>query len=137
MLSLTTSENSKSMLPNIQRLDLSNNKISGVWSWNMGNDAMWNRFHGTISQTFLKGNAIKNLDFNGCSKIKSLFMSLRIIDLAHNDFDGDLPEMYLRSLKAIMNIDERNMTRKYIGDSYYQDSITVTTKGLEVELLKS
>ena len=44
--------------------------------------------------------------------------------------------MFLRSLKAIMNIDERNMIRKYMGNSYYQDSIIVTTKGLEVELLK-
>eukprot|EP00261_Vitis_vinifera_P002840 XP_002267388.2 PREDICTED: receptor-like protein 12 [Vitis vinifera] len=289
MLSLITSGNSNSILPYIERLDLSNNKISGIWSWNMGKDTLlylnlsyniisgfemlpWknmhildlhsnllqgplpippnstfffsvshnklsgeisplickvssmgvldlssnnlsgmlphclgnfskdlsvlnlrrNRFHGTIPQTFLKGNAIRNLDFNdnqleglvprsliiyrklevldlgnnkindtfphwlrtlpelqvlvlrsnsfhghiGFSKIKSPFMSLRIIDLAHNDFEGDLPEMYLRSLKAIMNIDEGNMARKYMGEYYYQDSITVTTKGLDVELVK-
>ena len=72
----------------------------------------------------------------GFSKIKSPFMSLRIIDLAHNDLKGDLPEMYLRSLKAIMNIDEGNMTREYIGDGYYQDSMVVTIKGSEIEFVK-
>ncbi|XP_019071934.1 receptor-like protein 33 [Vitis vinifera] len=151
-----------------------------------------NRFHGNIPQTFLKGNAIRDLDFNDnqldglvprsliiCrklevldlgnnkindtfphwlgtlsklqvlvlrsnsfhghirhSKIKSPFMSLRIIDLAHNDFEGDLPELYLRSLKAIMNVNEGNMTRKYMGNNYYQDSIMVTIKGLEIEFVK-
>ncbi|CBI32933.3 unnamed protein product, partial [Vitis vinifera] len=232
----------------IESIDLSNNKISGVWSWNMGKDTLWylnlsynsisgggisplickvssirvldlssnnlsgmlphclgnfskdlsvlnlrrNRFHGTIPQSFLKGNVIRNLDFNdnrleglvprsliicrklevlnlgnnkindtfphwlgtlpelqvlvlrsnsfhghiGCSKLKSPFMSLRIIDLAHNDFEGDLPEMYLRSLKVTMNVDEDNMTRKYMGGNYYEDSVMVTIKGLEIEFVK-
>ena len=289
MLSLTMSNNFKSMLPSIQWLDLSNNNISGIWTWNVGKDTLlslnlsynsisgfemfpWknmrildlrsnllqgplptppnstlffsvshnklsreisplickvssmivldlsynnlsgmvphclgnfskdlsvlnlrrNQFHGTIPQTFFKGNSIKTLDFNGnqleglvprsliiCrelevldlgnnkindtfahwlgalpklqvlvlrsnrfhghigfSKIKSPFMSLRIIDLAHNDFEGDLPEMYLRSLKATMNVDEGNMTRSYMGNGYYQDSMTVTIKGLEIEFVK-
>ena len=72
----------------------------------------------------------------GFSKIKSPFMSLRIIDLAYNDFEGDLPEIYLRSLKATMNIDEGNMTRKYMGDDNYQDSMMVTIKWLEIEFVK-
>ena len=63
-------------------------------------------------------------------------MSLRIIDLVHNDFKGDLPKMYLRSLKATMNVDEGNMTRKYMGRSYYQDFMMVTIKGLEIEFVK-
>ncbi|KAJ9676370.1 hypothetical protein PVL29_025074 [Vitis rotundifolia] len=181
-------------------LDLSNNNLSGMLPHCLGNFSKYlsvlnlrrNRFHGIIPQTFLKGNAIRNLDFNdnqlegpvprsliicrklevldlgnneindtfphwlgtllelqvlvlrsnsfhghiGHSKIKSPFMSLRIIDLAHNDFEGDLPEMYLRSLKATMNVDERNMTRKYMGNSYYQDSVMVTIKGLEIEFVK-
>ncbi|KAL6315429.1 hypothetical protein AAG906_000544 [Vitis piasezkii] len=181
-------------------LDLSDNNLSGMLPLCLGNFSKYlsvlnlgrNQFHGIIPQTFLKGNAIRNLDFNGnqlegslprsliicrklevldlgnnkindtfphwlgtlpelqvlvlrsnsfhghigCSKIKSPFMSLRIIDLAYNDFEGDLPEMYLRSLKATMNVDEGNMTRKYMGDSYYQDSVMVTIKGLEIEFVK-
>ena len=289
MLSLTMPVHSNSMLPYIESIDLSNNNISGMLSWNMGNDTLrylnlsynsisgfemlpWscmetldlhsnllqgplptppnstsffsishnklsgeisplickvssmkildlshnnfggmlphclgnfskdlsvlnlrrNQFHGIIPQTFLKGNSIRTLDFNnnqleglvprsliicrelevldlgsnkindtfphwlgalpklqvlvlcsnrfhgyiGFSKIKSPFTSLRIIDLAHNDFEGDLPEMYLRNLKAIMNVDEGNMTRKYMGNDYYQDSIMVTIKGLELEFVK-
>ena len=289
MLSLTMSVHSNSMLPNIQTLDLSHNNISGMFSWNVGKDTLYNmilsynsisgfemlpwssmntldlhsnllqgplptppnstfffsvsrnklsgeisplickassmgvldlshnnfggmlphclgtfskdlfvlnlrrnQFHGIIPQTFLKGNSIRTLNFNGnqleglvpqsliiCrelevldlgnnqindtfphwlgalpklqvlvlrsnhfhgyigfSKIKSPFMSLRIIDLAHNDFEGDLPEMYLRSLKAIMNIDEGNMTREYMGDNIYQNSIVMTIKGSEIEFVK-
>ena len=111
----------------LEVLDLGNNKINDTFP----------HWLGTLPELqvlVLHSNSFH--DRIGCSKIKSLFMSLRIIDLAHNDFDGDLPEMYLRSLKAIMNIDEGNITRKYMGEYYYQDSITVTTKGLEIELVK-
>ncbi|KAL6347329.1 hypothetical protein AAG906_016771 [Vitis piasezkii] len=184
----------------IRVLDLSSNNLSGMLPHCLGNfskdlsvlNLRRNRFHGTIPQSFLKGNVIRNLDFNdnrleglvprsliicrklevlnlgnnkindtfphwlgtlpelqvlvlrsnsfhghiGCSKLKSPFMSLRIIDLAHNDFEGDLPEMYLRSLKVTMNVDEDNMTRKYMGGNYYQDSVMVTIKGLEIEFVK-
>ena len=185
---------------NIGVLDLSYNNLSGRLPHCLGNfsydlsvlNLRRNRFYGPIPPTFLKGNIIKNLDFNsnqlegpiprsliicrklevldlrnnkmndtfahwwgtlpqlqvlilrsnsfhahiGFSKIKSPYVNLRIIDLTHNDFEGDLPEMYLRNLKATINIDESNMTRKYMGEYYYQDSITVTTKGLEIELVK-
>ena len=289
MLSLTMSVHSNSMLPNIEFVDLSNNIISGIWTWNMGKYTLYhlnlsynsvsgfemqpwksmqildlhsnllqgplptppnstffflvshnklsgeisplickassmgvldlshnnlggmfphclgnfskdlsvlnlrrNQFHGIIPQTFLKGNSFRTLDFNsnqleglvprsliickelevlnlgnnkindtiphwlgalpelqvlvlrsnhfhgqiGFSKFKSPFMSLRIIDLAYNDFEGDLLEIYLRSLKATMNIDEGNMTRKYMGDDNYQDSMMVTIKGLDIEFVK-
>ena len=181
-------------------LDLSHNNFGGMLPHCLGNfgkhlfvlNLRRNQFHGTIPQTFLKGNSIKTLDFNGnqleglvprslfiCkelevlnlgnnkindtfphwlgalpklqvlvlrsnhfhgqigfSKIKSPFMSLRIIDLAHNDFEGDLPEIYLRNLKATMNIDEGNMTREYMGDDNCQDSMMVTIKGSEIEFVK-
>ena len=181
-------------------LELSHNNFGGMLPHCLGNfskdlfdlNLRRNQFHGIIPQTFLKGNSIRTLDFNGnqlegqvpqslinCrelevldlgnnkindtfphwlgalpklqvlvlrsnhfhghigfSKIKSPFMSLRIIDLAHNEFEGDVPEMYLRSLKAIMNIDEGNVTRRYMGDNYYEDSTVVTIKGLEMEFVK-
>ena len=63
-------------------------------------------------------------------------MSLRIIDLSHNDFEGDLPKMYLRSLKVTMNVDEGNMTRKYMRGNYYQDFVMMTIKGLKIEFVK-
>ena len=111
----------------LEVLDLGNNKINDMFPHWLGALPKLqvlvlrsNRFHGHI----------------GFSKIISPFMSLRIIDLAHNDFEGDLPEIYLRSLKATMNIDEGNMTREYIGDDNYQDSMMVTIKGSEIEFVK-
>ena len=111
----------------LEVLDLGNNKINDAFPHWLGALPKLqvlvlrsNRFHGHI----------------GFSKIISPFMSLRIIDLAHNDFEGDLPEMYFKSLKAIMNIDEGNTTREYIGEYYYQDSMMVTIKGLDLEFVK-
>ena len=111
----------------LEVLNLGNNKINDTFPHWLGALPKLqvlvlrsNHFHGQI----------------GFSKIKSPFMSLRIIDLAHNDFEGDLPEIYLRSLKATMNIDEGNMTRKYMGDDNYQDSMMVTIKGSEIEFVK-
>ena len=111
----------------LEVLNLGNNKINDTfphWLGALPNLQVLvlrsNHFHGQI----------------GFSKIKSPFMSLRIIDLAHNDFEGDLPEIYLRSLKATMNIDEGNMTREYMGDDNYQDSMMVTIKGSEIEFVK-
>ena len=111
----------------LEVLDLGNNKINGTFPHWLGALSKLqvlvlrsNRFHGHI----------------GFSKIISPFMSLRIIDLAHNDFEGDLLEMYFKSLKAIMNIDEGNISREYIGEYYYQDSMMVTIKGLDLEFVK-
>ena len=52
--------------------DLTSNNLSGMLPHCLGNcnkdlsvlNLRRNRFHGTIPQTFLKGNAIRNLDFN-------------------------------------------------------------------------
>ena len=111
----------------LEVLDLGNNKINDMFPHWLGALPKLqvlvlrsNRFHGHI----------------GFSKIISPFMSLRIIDLAHNDFKGDLPEMYFKSLKAMMNIDEGNTTREYIGEYYYEDSMMVTIKGLDLEFVK-
>ena len=111
----------------LEVLNLGNNKINDTFPHWLGALPKLqvlvlrsNRFHGHI----------------GFSKFISPFMSLRIIDLAHNDFEGDLPEMYFKSLKATMNIDEGNITREYIGEYYYQDSMMVTIKGLEIEFVK-
>ena len=110
------------MCRELEVLDLGNNKINDTFPHWLG---ALPKLHILI---------LRSNQFHvhiGVSKIKSPFMSLRIIDLAHNDFEDDLPEMYLRSLKATMNIDEGKMTREYMGDAYYQDSTVVKIKGLE------
>ncbi|XVF65295.1 hypothetical protein PTKIN_Ptkin09bG0236800 [Pterospermum kingtungense] len=74
-----------------------------------------NRFYGAIR--FFK---------NGIS-----FPMLRILDLASKDFSGELSGEFFQCLKAMMVMtDEDKANRKYIGDSYYQDSVTIVNKGL-------
>ena len=111
----------------LEVLDLGNNKINYTF-------AHWLGALPKLQVLVLRSSHF--LGHIGFSKIKSPFMSLRIIDLAHNDFEGDLLEIYLRSLKATMNIDEGNMTREYMGDDIYQDSMMVTIKGSEFEFVK-
>ncbi|CAL5394615.1 unnamed protein product [Camellia sinensis] len=80
----------------------------------------FNRFHGHI----------------GTSKTKDKhpFPKLRIIDISCNEFTGLLPTNYIKQFRAMMNVDEHEMKLKYMGDSYYQDSVVVMIKGYEIEL---
>ncbi|PON94089.1 LRR domain containing protein, partial [Trema orientale] len=77
-----------------------------------------NKFHGTI----------------GNPRIKFSFPQLRIMDLSYNEFNGALPTKYFESFQAMMNAERVRM--KYMGERYYQDSVLVTMKGLNVELVK-
>ncbi|KAA8537353.1 hypothetical protein F0562_026960 [Nyssa sinensis] len=80
-----------------------------------------NKFHGPIIST---------------SNEKFPFPKLRIIDLSHNEFTGLLPKRYLEGLRAMMNIDKEKMELRYMGGRYYADSVTVTIKGQEIELVR-
>ncbi|KAL7249438.1 hypothetical protein ACSBR1_011599 [Camellia fascicularis] len=181
-------------------LDLSNNSLSGWIPQCLGNLSNFlsvlnlgnNRFRGTFTTTFTKGNVLRNLNLNrnqiegqvsrsllnckhlevldlGKSKIndtfphwlgtlrnlqvlvlrfnrfhghigtsktkgKHPFPKLRIIDISCNEFTGLLPTNYIKQFGAIINVDEHEMKLKYIGDSYYQDSVVVVIKGYEIEL---
>ena len=76
MLSLTTFGNSNSILPNIHSLDLSNNKISGILSWNMGNDTL----------------QYLNLSYNSICEFEMLsWKNIKILDLHFNQLQGPLP----------------------------------------------
>ncbi|KAF3453338.1 hypothetical protein FNV43_RR03778 [Rhamnella rubrinervis] len=68
----------------------------------------------------------------GDPKISSPFPKLRIIDVSHNNFDGPLPQKYIE--KAVMNISYHNAP-KYMGELYYRDSVQVTIKDLQIELV--
>ncbi|KAK6778065.1 hypothetical protein RDI58_024783 [Solanum bulbocastanum] len=69
---------------------------------------------------------------------ENMFLQLRIIDLAYNAFTGNLPTSMFKCLKAMKIIDQTMKAPIYLGEnSYYQDSITVATKGLELELVRS
>ena len=72
----------------------------------------------------------------GNPKTKFPFPNLRIIDLSQNEFHGHLPTNLFKYLKAMMNASVNKGELKYMGDDYYQDSVTVAMKGFFIELVK-
>ncbi|PHU25205.1 hypothetical protein BC332_03537 [Capsicum chinense] len=70
------------------------------------------------------------------SRNGSIFPELRIIDLSYNAFPGNIPTSMFQFLKAMRKIDKIIKSPRYLGDGYYQDSMTITTKGLDLELVR-
>uniref|UniRef100_M1A3S1 Hcr2-0A n=1 Tax=Solanum tuberosum TaxID=4113 RepID=M1A3S1_SOLTU len=70
------------------------------------------------------------------SRIENMFPELRIIDLSYNAFSGNLPSNLFQHLKAMRTTDPSMEASKYGGDSYYQDSIAVVSKGYEREVVR-
>ncbi|XP_050275163.1 receptor like protein 27-like [Quercus robur] len=67
------------------------------------------------------------------------FSKLHVIDLSHNNFSGMLPSKYFNTWNAMQLAPEKsNPKREYMRDrsGYYEDSIRVTNKGMEMELVK-
>ncbi|XP_040945341.1 receptor-like protein 48 [Gossypium hirsutum] len=76
-----------------------------------------NRFYGTISKIDTERG----------------FPKLRILDVASNNFSGDLSIEFLQSLKAMADMtNDEKAKLDYIGESYYQDSVTIVNKGVEM-----
>ncbi|KAK4725717.1 hypothetical protein R3W88_030634 [Solanum pinnatisectum] len=67
--------------------------------------------------------------------IENIFPNLRMLDLSSNAFTENLPTGLFQHLKAMRTIDpsKKAPTRRY---RYYQDSIVVVTKGLELEVVR-
>ncbi|TYG78047.1 hypothetical protein ES288_D02G026000v1 [Gossypium darwinii] len=76
-----------------------------------------NRFYSTITKFDMKHG----------------FPELRILAIASNNFSGDLSIEFLQSLKAMMQLTNDDKAKlDYIGESYYQDSVTFFNKGIEL-----
>ncbi|XP_052888088.1 receptor-like protein 7 [Gossypium arboreum] len=82
-----------------------------------------NRFYGSLRHSIASSN----------------FFSLEIIDLSGNEFTGTLPTRFFGNLRAMKNKPiERPPDLSIMSDdiTYYQISVNVTTKKLELELTK-
>ncbi|KAJ1419317.1 Leucine-rich repeat [Sesbania bispinosa] len=87
-----------------------------------------NKFHGPI----------------GCPKANGTWHMLQIVDLAFNNFSGELPGRSFTRWEAMMSAEnqaesEVNHIRfevLQLSKLYYQDSVTVTSKGQQMELVK-
>ncbi|KAM6574164.1 hypothetical protein CsatA_022491 [Cannabis sativa] len=116
----------------LEVLDLGNNYISGDFPCMLKNIS-------TLRVLVLRSNRFKG--GIGCHNNTGNWINLQIIDLAHNKFSGALSRHVLRRWKA-MSVDDamlRNLQFKFLelsASRYYQDSVTVTLKGLELKLQK-
>ncbi|XP_019059332.1 PREDICTED: LRR receptor-like serine/threonine-protein kinase FLS2 [Tarenaya hassleriana] len=141
----------------IETLDLSSNRIRGQVPRSLANCSkleVLNIGHNQINDTFpchlknistLRVVVLKSNNFSGpidCSGDHSPWPMLQIVDLAMNKFTGELKQDCLMKWKAMMG--DANATTSYLrfdflqfsGFSYYQDSVTYTSKGQELELSK-
>ncbi|KAL4598226.1 hypothetical protein ACB092_11G045600 [Castanea dentata] len=111
----------------LEVLDLGNNKISGNFP------------HWLESLPELRVLVLRSNKFHGAianPKTKFPFPNLRIIDLSHNEFHGLLPTKYFNHFKAMISMNANNGKLKYMGESYYHDSVMVTMKGFYIEMVK-
>ena len=122
---------------NLEVFDIGNNEISDVFPCYLASISKLrvlilrsNKFYGPI---------------NNCRRSRSNFLwpILQIVDLASNEFTGKIPRKFFSTWKAML--DEEDKARSMLnylqfsshyGQLYYQDRITVTSKGLAIELVK-
>ncbi|RDX84880.1 Receptor-like protein 12, partial [Mucuna pruriens] len=91
---------------------------------------------------------LRNNKFQGslrCSKANKTWEMLQIVDIAFNNFSGELQGKYFTSWKRNIMHDEDQAGSKFIEkffyksddeSLYYQDSVTVINKGQQQELVK-
>uniref|UniRef100_A0A2N9G6A4 Leucine-rich repeat-containing N-terminal plant-type domain-containing protein n=1 Tax=Fagus sylvatica TaxID=28930 RepID=A0A2N9G6A4_FAGSY len=117
---------------NLEVFDIGNNHIKDAFPCYLSNISRLrvlvlrsNKFHGAI----------------GCKGPNATWPMLQIVDLASNSFTGQLRRESLSAWKAMM--DETPSKLSYLkfdilqlNPFYYHDVITVTFKGLDIELVK-
>jgi Leucine-rich repeat (LRR) protein len=109
----------------LEVLDLGNNKLQDTFP-------NWLESLPKLQVLILRSN--KFYGEIGIPETKFPFQKLRIMDLSYNRFSGLLPTKYFEHLRAIINSQEHEL--KYMGEGYYQDTVVVTIKGFEIEMVK-
>ncbi|KAJ0513062.1 putative leucine-rich repeat-containing, plant-type, leucine-rich repeat domain superfamily [Helianthus annuus] len=120
----------------LEVLNLGKNKINDTYPCSLSKNANLrvlvlrsNRLHGSV--------ACGQTQHNNWSK-------LQIVDISSNYLDGEIPKNCFRQWAAMMNDDNGDPPKKkhlsftvlQLSNYYYQDTVTVTVKGLELELVK-
>ncbi|GKC01856.1 receptor-like protein 12 [Tanacetum coccineum] len=120
----------------LEVLNLGNNKINDTYPCSLGNI------------TNLRVLVLRNNLFHGSVRCPpnqhNNWSQLQIVDIACNDFSGDIPGNCFLQWGAMMNDDNRNPTSQkhltfqvlQLSGVYYQDTVTVTVKGFDLELMK-
>nr|XP_011465928.1 PREDICTED: receptor-like protein 12 isoform X2 [Fragaria vesca subsp. vesca] len=122
--------------PQLQVLNVGKNQITGPFPCFL-------KIISTLHVIVLRSN--KFYGGVGCPKTNGTWPMLQIIDLAHNNFSGNVPGRVLTTWQAMMaNEDDAPSKLNYLqyhdkngtSSDYYQDTVTVTNKGQEMELEK-
>ncbi|KAM5560524.1 hypothetical protein ABKV19_021608 [Rosa sericea] len=121
--------------PQLEVLNLGKNQITGPFPCFL-------KVISTLRVLILRSN--KFYGGIGCPKINGTWPMLQIIDLAHNNFSGNVPGIALTTWQAMMaNEDDASSKLNHLqfqdnsyGAIYYQDTVTITQKGLETVLIK-
>lgn len=114
----------------LEVLDLGNNKVKDFFPY--GLEALPN----------LKVLVLKSNKFHGPignHKTTRIFFSmLQILDLSYNEFTGLLPIDFFENLNAMMIQDKGKDEPTYLSEkepfNYYNDSVELTMKGLDIKL---
>ncbi|KAL1181115.1 hypothetical protein V6Z11_A02G026300 [Gossypium hirsutum] len=150
----------KFVFPNLDVLDIASNQFSGELSIDFLQASRLrslkiggNKLEGRLLTSLANFTALEVLDLGNNMKLPSLkvlilranrfygtitkfnskngFPNLRILDIASNNFSGNLSIEFLQSLKAMMQITNDDKAKLvYIGEQYYQDSVTIFNKGI-------
>ncbi|KAG6432465.1 hypothetical protein SASPL_104041 [Salvia splendens] len=140
----------------LKTLDLSQNNLGGKLPRSMANCAsleVLNVGSNKIDDTFpcnLKHSSslhvlvLRSNKFYGnisCFEVKGSWPNLQIIDIAYNNFSGAIIPGCIASWKGMMlengtELRGDHIRFDFLSNYYYQDAVTVTVKGLELELVK-
>ncbi|KAB2062197.1 hypothetical protein ES319_A10G137700v1 [Gossypium barbadense] len=139
----------------LRSLKIGGNKLEGKLPRSLANcqklevlDVRKNMIHDTFPNWLVKLPSLMvlilrsnkfygSIHFSGDGNV---FPMLHILDLASNNFSGEVSVEFFQSLRAMMVIDGNKSKPSYVGDnSYYQDSVTIVNKGIleEIQDLKS
>uniref|UniRef100_N1QPS1 Putative LRR receptor-like serine/threonine-protein kinase n=1 Tax=Aegilops tauschii TaxID=37682 RepID=N1QPS1_AEGTA len=143
----------------LQTIDLNNNLIEGEIPRSLSNcqglellDVGNNQIVGSFPSWFgilphLRVLVLRSNQLNGTIRdikhdqtINNYFASLQILDLASNNFSGNLPKGWFNELKAMMeNVSDEGQVLGHETSSsagFYQDTVTITFKGSDLSFIK-
>nr|XP_023919894.1 receptor like protein 42-like [Quercus suber]POF00858.1 receptor-like protein 12 [Quercus suber] len=117
---------------NLEVLDMGNNQLKDAFPCKLKNIS-------SLHVLILRSN--KFFGSIDCGGPNTSWPMLQIVDLASNNFTGRLPRDSLSAWKAMMNAAQpeyEHLQYKFLSFNpfYYQDVITVSSKGLDIELVK-
>nr|XP_011466458.1 PREDICTED: receptor-like protein 12 isoform X1 [Fragaria vesca subsp. vesca] len=143
----------------LKTLDFNKNRLEGKFPrslanctalevLNLGNNQLTDTFPfllksiSTLRVLVLRSNRFYNRI--GCSNTTGTWPMLQIVDIAHNNFSGEIPGRCLTTWQAMTgNEDDAQSKINHLqfgvlpfSDLNYEDAIAVTTKGVEMELVK-